>query len=289
MSIKINDQFVDEAYSPIIEKALFSDSVLMPGKTYTSKWVEVAGKIFVHKQVKGSVTAGAPGRDFSGTGTETTLVEILADQNFMKERKIYQVQMNSLKFDTAASNYELTAREISEGRERVALAKMALGSTDASDTTALSSSNIKTKFLGLRKDLRKKKARVDFAIVSPEVYTLILGDTTNYVPNHNDAVMATGAVGKYYGVPIYESNALDNDALTFNGTDNTYDLTAIDIIMGQSDGFAIFDNLVATRLIEADDFVGLRAQVEMNSGFKVVNADKIITKFNGTFETVVEA
>jgi len=288
-TIKINDQFVDEAFSPIIEEALFAESVFVPNKTYTPKYQEIAGKIYVHKQVKGAVTAGAPGRDFSGVKTETTLVEILADQNFMKERKMYQVEINSIKFDNAASNYTLTTKEIAEGRERVALAKMALGSTDAADTTALTSENIKSKFLGLRKAVRKNKARADFAIVSPDVYTLILGDTTNYTPIHNENLMANGMVGKYYGIPIFESNALDNETLGFNGTENTHDLTAIDIIMGQNDGFAIFDNLVAARLIPADDFVGLRAQVEMNSGFKVVNSDKLIAKFNDTFVTEPEA
>jgi len=288
MALKINNQNVDEVYSPIIEEALFADSVLLPGKTYTDKWKVVGSKIYIHKQTKGTVTAAAPGTDFSSVGTAGSLVEINANQNFQKDRKIYDVQANSVSFDLAANEYTLTMKEIKEGRERVALAQMALGATDASDTTALTSTNIKSKFLGLRKTVRKAKARADFAIVSPDVYTLILGDTTNYVPNHNEAIMATGAVGKYYGIPIYESNALDTEDLSWNGTDNTYDLTAIDIIMGQNDAFAIFDNLVAARLIPSENFVGLRAQVEINSGFKVVNDDKIVAKFNGTYETVVE-
>ena len=55
MSIKVNYLYVDEAYSPIVAKALWANQCLIPGITYTDKYYERAGKIYIHKEIKGTV------------------------------------------------------------------------------------------------------------------------------------------------------------------------------------------------------------------------------------------
>ena len=60
------NQNVDVAYSAAIEPNLYSDTVLIPGVTYTEKYqIGPAGQIMVHKLDGGnSVEPGTPGRDF---------------------------------------------------------------------------------------------------------------------------------------------------------------------------------------------------------------------------------
>ena len=50
MAIKYGTLNVDEKYSSILEPNLFSDSILIPGVTYTDQYEEgAAGGIYVHK------------------------------------------------------------------------------------------------------------------------------------------------------------------------------------------------------------------------------------------------
>lgn len=64
MGVKYGNQNVDEKYASAIEPNLYSDTVLIPGVTYTDKYqTGPAGGIFVHKLDGGNeVVPGTPGR-----------------------------------------------------------------------------------------------------------------------------------------------------------------------------------------------------------------------------------
>lgn len=93
MSVKYNNQFVDEKYSSILEPNLYYGSVFVPGVTFTDKYqIGPAGGIYVHKLSTTSCEVGKPGRDFTNEETSDELIQILLNNNYQKSKKIYGVQ-----------------------------------------------------------------------------------------------------------------------------------------------------------------------------------------------------
>lgn len=286
MAVIYNTQYVDEKYSAIVEPNLYADSVLQPGLTFTDKYVTgAAGGIFVHKLGAGSLLAPTtPAGDFSSAVTQDSLIAIVLNNAFRKSEKIYGVTANSVAYDKAEAELSRVMREISAGWQVAGLAAMAHEATEQADITAITSENLKAKFLGMRKALKDKKANPNFAIVSTAVYEAYLtavGD--DYTPLRNDQITATARGGLFYGMPIIEANALNEETAKYYdyaGVLQTVDLTNVDIIMGDFEAFSIVTNLNTLRLVDTTDFVGALAQGEVNSGFRVTNADRILIKTN---------
>ena len=61
----------------------------------------------------------------------------------------------------------------------------------------------------------------------------------------------------------------------------TVDLTGIDFIMYDWNGFSIVDNLEMIRLKDSENFNGTLAQVEINTGYRVPTAAKVVVKKHG--------
>ena len=171
------------------------------------------------------------------------------------------------------------------------LACLAHEGTALSDITAITTSNLKTQIIAARKALRAKHAKPDTVICSVDVYSLMLEVAgTQYTPSTNENTLTTGRVGMWLGMVWYEGDLLDNDAAKyydFSGTLRTVDLTDIDFIMYDHTAFHIVNNLQAMRLVDATDFVGTYAQNEINTGYRVSNADKVVVKNNETAPSVL--
>lgn len=283
MGIKINNLNVDEAYSPIVEKALFEDVVLIPGLTYTDQFVEKAGKIYVHKEIATNINPKAVGSDFADETVKDDLAELTIDQSFQFSKKIYGVQANAVKYDVVASQMDLGTKESAQSRQKVGLAYMAKKGTDFKDTTAITASNVRSQCTKIRKALRDNGARLDYWIVNTSVYAAMLEDKNAFAPTLNDEQLRQGIVGRYLGAPVLEANAFQG-TITPNGWAKAYDLSKIDIIAGASDALAISDLLSALRVLDGRTFVGTLCQGEVDSGFMVANAKKLIVKFNGAAE-----
>ena len=143
--IKYNNQHVDERYSAIFEPNLFTQAWLVPGVTYTNKYMDgPAGGIYVHK-LKGAeaVTPGKPGRDFTHEETQDELIQIILNNNFQKSRKIYGVQANAVSAPLANENFSTVVQEIREGREYSALACLITEGTASYNTPDITPDNIK--------------------------------------------------------------------------------------------------------------------------------------------------
>lgn len=286
MAVIYNTQYVDEKYSAIVEPNLYADSVLQPGLTFTDKYVTgAAGGIFVHKLGAGNLLAPTtPAGDFSSAVTQDSLIAIVLNNAFRKSEKIYGVTANSVAYDKGEAELSRVMREISAGWQVAGLAAMAHEATEQADITQITSENLKAKFLGMRKALKDKKANPNFAIVSTAVYEAYLtavGD--DYTPLRNDQIVASARGGLFFGMPIIEANALNEETAKYYdyaGNLQVVDLTNVDIIMGDFEAFSIVTNLNTLRLVDTTDFVGSLAQGEVNSGFRVTNADRILIKTN---------
>lgn len=286
MSVIYNTQYVDEKYASIVEPNLYYDSVLQPGVTFTDKYtIGQAGGYFVHKLGAGSLLAPTtPAGDFSGVVTADTLIQIILNNAFRKEEKIYGVTAASVSYDKAEAEFQRILKEAGQGWQASGVACMAHEASEYGDTTAISDSNLKDYWVAIRKYLKNKKANPNFGLVSTAVYESYLkavGD--EYTPLRNDAIMSNARGGMYFGMPIIECNLFNETAVTYydyTGTLITVNLAHIDIVMGDFEAMSILTNLNTMRVIDTESFVGVKAQVEMNSGFRVTNSDRIVVKTN---------
>jgi hypothetical protein len=287
MSVIYNTQYVDEKYSAIIEPNLFYDSVLQPNQTYTDKYsTGPAGGIFVHKLgARSLINPSTPAGDFSHSVTADSLIQITLNNAFRQSEKIYGVTMASVAYNKAEAELAEVVKQISTSWQASGLACLVNEGTDIADATEITESNIKDYWISMRKTSKDNKARPNFGIVSTDVYQQYLeyaGD--EYTPLRNDMLMTNARGGLFYGMPIIEANLLNETSvkyIDYAGVTQTVNLSEVDIIMGDSDAFSIVNNFEGFGLVDArPTFNGLYAQGEMNTGYRVTTAARILVKKN---------
>ena len=281
-----NTQQVDEKYLSIIEPNLYYKSVLIPGVTFTDKYEAQAGGIYVHKLGGGKatgVTPGTPGRDFSDEVVADSLTQIVFNNNFQKSRKIYGVTSSNVAYNKVEAELAEAVKQVSQGWQTSGVACMAHEGTDMADTTAITKENIKDKFIAMRKKVIDNAGDVNFAIVSTAVFEAYLQYAgTDYTPAMNEALLG-GRNVNFLGLTVIEANILNQSAAKYYdyaGTQQTEDLTKVDVIMGYYEGFSALNNFEMLRAIDSERFAGMLAQVETNAGYRVTNADLIAVKKN---------
>lgn len=281
MSVIYGTQYVDEKYSSAIEPNLFSDTVLIPGVTFTNKYEEgPAGGIYVHKLNSGNaVTPKAPGQDFVDEAAADTLIPIIMNNNFQKSRKIYGVQAAAVAFNAGEEYLADALNVVKEGRQYSALACMVEEGTDLGDTTALTKGNVVEYLISMRKTVKDNKGKANFALVSTEAYALLL-ENLGFTKSADDSIVSAELI-KRFGLTIIECNSFDEAAAKYidnTGATKTVDLTGVDMIVGNGDAFSLIDNFNVYRLIDSENFAGSKAQVEENTGMTVTSAAQIVVK-----------
>ena len=284
MSIQYNSQYVDEKYLPILEPNLYTDTVIIPGVTYTDKYVtSPAGQLFVHKLNKGAtILPGSPGRDFSHEAAADELIAIQLNNNFQKSIKIYGVQANAVAFNMGESYMQMCVETIRESRQYSALACLAYEGTADSTTTAISTSDgAVAKLIELRKAIKDNHGKANYALVSTEIYALLLAKLG--LQEVYDPAIRTAELLQRFGLRIMECNSFDNSSakyIDYAGNTRYVNLSNIEMIVGYNEAFSIVPNLEAMRIADpAGAFVGSLPQVEMNMGFRVTSPDQVIVKY----------
>lgn len=282
MAILYGSQNVDERYSPIVEPNLYTDDVLIPNVTFTSKYsIGPAGQIFVHKLDKKTVAVGTPGRDFTDVAADDTLIPIALNNNFQQSRKIYGVQANAVAFDMGEEYLSDAIATVREARRYSALACLATEGTASSNTTASDKDTIVANLLAMRKTIRDGHGNANFALVNTTDYALLLQNIG--IQEVYDPAVRTAELLRRFGLTIIECNGFDEAAAEYYnsaGEKVTVDLTGVEMIVGSYEAFSLVDNLEVMRIINSELFAGSKAQVEVNSGLKVTNPDLIVVKKN---------
>lgn len=281
MAVLYGSQNVDEKYSKAIEPNLYTDTVLIPGVTYTQKYMEgPAGGIFVHKLDSGNaVVPGVPGRDFSDEAAEDALIPIVFNNNFQKSRKIYGVQAAAVSFAMAEEYLADSLNITKEGRQYSGIACMVQEGTASSNTSEVTESNAVSVLTSLRKQIKDNKGKANFALVSTDVYAILLAKLG--LASVMDPAVVSGELLKRFGLTIIECNSFDNATAKYydrTGTLKTVDLTGVDMIVGYNEAFSLLDNFAMYRLIDSENFAGSKAQVEYNTAFTVNSPSQIFVK-----------
>lgn len=281
MAVLYGTQNVDEKYSSAIEPNLYSDTVLIPGVTYTEKYMEgPAGGLFVHKLDSGNtVKPGTPGRDFTDEAAKDELIPIVFNNNFQKSRKIYGVQAAAVKFAMAEEYLADALNMTKEGRQYAGIACMVNEGTVSADTEAVTEENAVEKLTALRKEIKNNKGKANFALVSTDIYAKLLNKLG--LAQVMDSAVVSGELMKRFGLTIIECNSFDEAEATYfdrTGAEKTVDLTAVDMIVGYNEAVSILDNFAMYRLKDSENFAGTKAQVEYNTAFTVNSPKQVIVK-----------
>ena len=282
MAILYGNQNVDERYSAIVEPNLYMDDILIPNVTFTSKYeIGPAGQIFVHKIDKKSVSVGTPGRDFSDVAADDTLIPIALNNNYQQSRKLYGVQANAVAFDMGDEYLSDAISTARESRRYSALACMAKEGTTVTNKNASTADTVVANLIAMRKAVKDKHGKANFALVNTEIYALLLGKL-GFVEQPDEAV-ASGELLRRFGLRIIECDGFDSSGAEYynsNGDKVTVDLTGVEMIVGSYEAFSLVDNLEVMRIVDSEMFAGSKAQVEINSGMKVTNPDLIAVKIS---------
>lgn len=282
MTIKYNSQYVDEKYLQSVEPNLYADSVLIPGVTFTDKYTTgPAGQLFVHKITDGGVIdPSAPGKDFTHEASEDDLIAIAINNNYQKSRKIYGVAANAVGFALAEENLADAINVVAESVQYSGLACMAHEGTKDTDTKEITTSaDAVAKVLALRKAIKDAHGRANFALVSTEIYKMLLTEV-GFSYNGYDEATRSAELLKRFGLTIVECNSFDRTAkyIDFAGATQSEDLAKVEMIVGYNEAFSMIPNLENMRLMESENFTGTLAQVEMNFGFRVNSPAQIAVK-----------
>lgn len=286
MTIQYNSQYVDEKYLPILEPNLYTDTVIIPGVTYTDKYqTGPAGQLYVHKITKGDrVTPGTPGRDFTDVAAADSLIQIALNNNFQKSTKIYGVQENAVAFNMGEAYMANSIQVVRESRQYSALGCMVYeGSVEASTSTISTADNAVAALLSMRKKIKDDYGQANFALVSTEIYKLFLSQVGFVVAA--DPATRNAELLRRFGINIYECNSFDNSTAKYydyTGTLRTVVLSNVEMIVGYNEAMSIVSNLEAMRVVSSENFVGSKAQIELNCGFRVTSKDQIIVKSKGS-------
>lgn len=281
MAVLYGSQNVDEKYSSAIEPNLYSDTVLIPGVTYTDKYsVGPAGGIFVHKLDGGNkVKVGTPGRDFTDEVAKDSLIPIVFNNNFQKSRKIYGVQSKSVSFAMGEEYLSDSLNQTKEGRQYSGLACMVNEGTVSDDTDATTKANFVDKLTSLRKQIKDNKGKANYALVNTDIYAIALAILG--LQSVNDPAVVSGELMKRFGLYIIECNSFDEEEAQYydnTGTLKTVDLTDVEMVVGYNEAFSLLDNMEMYRLIDSENFNGSKAQVEYNSAMTVNSPKQVIVK-----------
>lgn len=283
MALVVNGATVATAMSPIVEAGLYADEIFIEGRTFTSQYdVDSAGQIQVEKYSPDmEVKAKVPGSNFSDKDYKNTVININCNNAFQYSQKVPAYFEATMPTSVKMNQTLRTTENVRIGRQKAGLAALVHGGTESTNTEAITETNFKEEFLKDRKILVDKFAKPNVAITSTEVYNIMLKLAgTEFTPSTNENVVTTGQVGYWMGILWIEAPLLGGSLSFLNesGVEQSVDTANIDYILYDYKAYSIIDKLTMLRVIDSEDFAGSKIQEEIDTGFKVTNADCVLVR-----------
>lgn len=283
MALVVNGATVATAMSPIVEAGLYADEIFIDGRTFTSQYdVDSAGQIQVEKYSPDmEVKAKVPGSNFSDKDYKNTVININTNNAFQYSQKVPAYFEATMPTSVKMNQTLRTTENVRIGRQKAGLAALVHGGTESTNNEAITETNFKEEFLKDRKILVDKFAKPNVAITSTEVYNIMLKLAgTEFTPSTNENVVTTGQVGYWMGILWIEAPLLGGSLSFLNesGLEQQVDTANIDYVLYDYKAYSIIDKLTMLRVIDSEDFAGSKIQEEIDTGFKVTNADCVLVR-----------
>ena len=283
MALVVNGATVATAMSPIVEAGLYADEIFIEGKTFTSQYdVDSAGQIQVEKYSPDmEVKAKVPGSNFSDKDYKNTVININCNNAFQYSQKVPAYFEATMPTSVKMNQTLRTTENVRIGRQKAGIAALVHGGTESTNNEAITETNFTEEFLKDRKALVDKFAKPNVAITSTEVYNIMLKLAgTEFTPSTNENVVTTGQVGYWMGILWIEAPLLGGSLSFLNesGLEQSVDTANIDYVLYDYKAYSIIDKLTMLRVIDSEEFAGSKIQEEIDTGFKVTNADCVLVR-----------
>ncbi len=288
------NETVDVVFSKLLIANLFKDQTFKAGVTFTDKYNERGGQIYMRKLGKTAATVkdatAAGGMDLTHTETKDTLVLIQKKDHIYRSEKCYDL-VESLR--ASGKSIDKVSEVIEEFKEGCQILWMSYliatpaaanavgigGATRSANTTADTTlATLTASILADRKQIREKGGQADVLIINPDMENLFLASALTpgnaFIPETNEEMLKTGKIGRLYGLNVFSSNLI--------GGDNAGDAANCEYIIYDHDTFGLACDITGLRMVNAIDFFGSYAQIEGLCGGGVANPDLAIAKVIST-------
>ncbi len=296
---------VDTVFSKLLIANLFKDQTFKAGITFTNKYEERGGQIYIRKlgKVKATQTktTDANGLKFTHTNTADSLVLLQKLDRISISEECYDIVEN---LRASGKSVDKVSTVIESFKEKCQIlyttyllkdpAKeddiVAGGATRSANTSADDTlEKLTSSILADRQQIKVNGGKANVIIISPEMETLFLASASKagnaFIPETNDSMLKDGKIGKLYGINVFTSNLLGSGTPLDSScaTKNTGKAAKCEYIIYDYDAFGITGDIETLRLKDAIDFTGCYAQIEGVFGGGVSNPAlayaKIVNEF----------
>lgn len=307
-SIRLNTkETVDTVFSKLLIANLFKDQTFVEGQTFTSKYNERGGQIYVRRlgkiEATHTKTTDANGLKFKHTQTEDSLALLQKKDRISISEECYDIVQNLRasgksvdKMDEVIASFKEQCQMLYTSyllaAPQAADSELLGGATRGANTSKISTlDDLIESILADRKQILINGGSADVLIISPDMESLFLASASKaanaFLPETNEALLRTGKIGRLYGMTVFSSNLLGSGTPLGNGSakKNTGIASQCEYVMYDHDAFAVCGDIESLRLKDAIDFSGSYAQIEGVFGGGVTNAALAIAKVNADTTT----
>lgn len=297
---------VDTVFSKLLIANLFKDQTFVEGETYTSKYNERGGQIYVRRlgkiEVTQTKTTEAEGLKFKHTNTMDSLALLQKKDRISISEECYDIVQNLRasgksvdKMDEVISSFKEQCQMLYTSyllAEPQGGDELLGGATRSANTSKIATlDDLISSILEDRKQIRVNGGNADVLIIAPEMENLFLASAIKagnaFIPETNEKLKNTGKIGKLFNLETYTSNLLGSGTPLGKGSasKNTGIASQCEYILYDHDTFAICGDIESLRLVPAIDFVGSYAQIEGIMGGGVANPALAYAKLNDSVVT----
>ena len=308
-SFRFNAQeTVDTIFSKLLIANLFKNQTFVEGQTFTDKYNERGGQIYVRRlgkiEATHTKTTDADGLDFKHTNTQDNLALIQKADRISISEKCYDIVQN---LRASGKSVDKMDEVIDSFKERCQMLYMSYllaepqtdddgaklgGATRSANTSKITTlDDLIASILENRKQILTNGGSADVLIISPDMEQLFLQSAVKagnaFIPETNEKLKNTGKIGRLFNLETYTSNLIGSGTPLGKGSasKNTGIASQCEYILYDHDTFAICGDIETLRLVPAIDFTGSYAQIEGIMGGGVANPALAYAKLNDSVVT----
>jgi len=302
----------DTVFSRLLIANLFKDTIFRPGVTFTNKYNERGGQIYVRRLGKPTVhvsdATAADGMKFTHAQTADSLIMIPRKDRVHVSEEIYEIvdtlRSSGQSVDKVNETLEAWKEKLqmqyvgyllqtpaSAGQVEVGGSTLTADSGGAAITTV---AGLVASVLAAREQIRVNGGTADILLVSPQMETILLANALTpgnaFIPETNEEWLRTGRIGRLYGLQVFATNLIGTGTpleipVAGNALPNTGNAENCEYVIYDHNTFAIAADLFAPRLIPAIDFTGSLSQFDSIIGGGIANPALAYAKINAAVVT----
>lgn len=294
-----NKETADTVFSKLLIANLFKDSTFKPGITFTDRYTERAGQIYIRRLGKPVVhvddVTQAEGMKFKHSQTADRLVLISRKDRVSVSEEIYEI-VESLR--SSGRSVDKLNEVVQSWREKCQVQYMNYLLQDpaqpdavevgGASLTADSGGDPLQKLTGdggfldsvlaAREQIRVNGGAADVLIISPHMETLLLANALTpgnaFIPETNEEWLRSGRIGRLYGVQVYTSNLIGGGVPhedPGSALPNEGKAARCEFVLYDHNTLGIAADLWEPRVIPAIDFTGSYGQCDSIMGGGIAN------------------